>query len=74
MIQSLNLDRGDIEDAVKIKTDLYIQGTLDTDVVAIISGDSIVKIALELIPPITVNLEHAPIMYCDIERNFRHYK
>ncbi|KAJ4432556.1 hypothetical protein ANN_21179 [Periplaneta americana] len=69
-VEQLNRGRAD---AVRAK--LYFQKTLDMkNFVAVMSGESTVKINLDLSPADIVKLNYVPVTSCDVERSFSQYK
>ncbi|KAJ4428966.1 hypothetical protein ANN_25962 [Periplaneta americana] len=77
-VEQLNRGRGKVADAVRAKVDTVLSKTLDMKnykkVVAVMSGESTVKINLDLSPADIVKLNYVPVTSCDVERSFSQYK
>ncbi|KAJ4446967.1 hypothetical protein ANN_13669, partial [Periplaneta americana] len=77
-VEQLNRGRGKVADAVRAKVDTVLSKTLDMKnykkVVAVMSGESTVKINLDLSPADIVKMNYVPVTSCDVERSFSQYK
>ncbi|KAJ4433930.1 hypothetical protein ANN_16249 [Periplaneta americana] len=77
-VEQLNRGRGKVADAVRAKVDTVLSKNpgyeeLQKDV-AVMSGESTVKINLDLSPADIVKLNYVPVTSCDVERSFSQYK
>ncbi|KAJ4451804.1 hypothetical protein ANN_03278 [Periplaneta americana] len=77
-VEQLNRGRGKVADAVRAKVDTVLSKNPGYEelqkVVAVMSGESTVKINLDLSPADIVKLNYVPVTSCDVERSFSQYK
>ncbi|PSN40017.1 hypothetical protein C0J52_19004 [Blattella germanica] len=77
-VEQLNRGRGKVADAVTAKVDTVLSKNPGYEelqkVVAVMSGESTVKINLDLSPADIVKLNYVPVTSCDVERSFSQYK
>lgn len=77
-MEQLNRGRGKVADAVRAKVDTVLSKNPGYEelqkVVAVMSGESTVKINLDLSPADIVKLNYVPVTSCDVERSFSQYK
>ncbi|KAJ4445183.1 hypothetical protein ANN_06984 [Periplaneta americana] len=77
-VEQLNRGRGKVADAVRAKVDTVLSKIPGYEelqkVVAVMSGESTVKINLDLSPADIVKLNYVPVTSCDVERSFSQYK
>ncbi|PSN38201.1 hypothetical protein C0J52_20758 [Blattella germanica] len=77
-VEQLNRGRGKVADAVRAKVDTVLSKNPGYEeiqkVVAVMSGESTVKINLDLSPADIVKLNYVPVTSCDVECSFSQYK